>query len=257
MKRNVTSTIAVLAIIFSASLAGADTLILQNGLDSYAGTEDVKLVESTPSYNFGGVTDMAVRSVGTSSGWYTSLVKFDVSEIPAGATIQSATLSLYNYSKGSGTARINAYRMKREWVEGNGDGTWNYGRYSGATYSCYDRNLTETFTWDSRPDGAAGARGTGDAESTYAASANWTDANAWVDLDVVTDVQAWIDGDVNNGWTLREATYNIVPAFYSSEYSGDTALRPKLTVTYEAIPEPATMGLLAVGGIAAFIRRRK
>ena len=44
--------------------------------------------------------------------------------------------------------------------------------------------------------------------------------------------------------------------------SGDTQATPgttdgKVTVIYETIPEPATMSLLAIGGVAALIRRKK
>ena len=57
----------------------------------------------------------------------------------------------------------------------------------------------------------------------------------WLDFDVTSGVQAMKDGFENNGWRLivstNERLFNI-KMFHSSEYTGNTALRPKLVITY-------------------------
>jgi hypothetical protein len=56
------------------------------------------------------------------AGSYPSLIAFDISGIPAGATITAATLSLYQNETGSGVTTLSAYRCLRDWIEGTKNG---------------------------------------------------------------------------------------------------------------------------------------
>jgi hypothetical protein len=57
----------------------------------------------------------------------------------------------------------------------------------------------------------------------------------WVAFDVTPRVQKWSSGTaINYGWRLTQTAGGNINAkqFNSSEYSANTTLRPKLTVTY-------------------------
>lgn len=68
-----------------------------------------------PNLNFNGETKLNVQ--GTED--IKTLVRFDLSSIPAGATITSATLSLYNYSYNNAAngGTLSVYRVNKPWVE--------------------------------------------------------------------------------------------------------------------------------------------
>ena len=81
-------------------------------------------------------------------------------------------------------------------------------------------------------------------------------AGEWMELDITGWVQGWFEDDgANHGMLFRaheRGDWDSV-TLALSEYTTDTSLRPKLLVT---IPEPATMGLLALGFLP-LLRRRK
>ncbi len=103
--------------------ANATTFQLDNTDDTGA---DTWLNQSSPGTNYDGDVYDCVRSL-TSSGNRRTILKFNISSIPSGSTISSATLSLYYSSKAGDTptGRIYyAYRLTTtDWVENSC--TWN------------------------------------------------------------------------------------------------------------------------------------
>jgi hypothetical protein len=76
----------------------------------------------------------------------------------------------------------------------------------------------------------------------------------WLVWDVTSLVSSWTNGpNANNGVMI--ATEGGAILFWASEYQGAPTLRPYLKITYT--PEPATLSLLALGGLAILRRRRK
>jgi len=149
------------------------------------------------------------------------LIRFDLSPIPSGATIDSATLHLFLSENIGGTDKTqNVHRVTASWTE------------SGAT-------------WNSRDTGTPWTTPGGDYVSTPTESASTGVLDGeWVEWDVKTDVQAFVDGTYPNyGWLIKdeiESASSVKGAnYYSKEYTDDPTKRPYLEVTYtEAGPAP-------------------
>ena len=196
------------------------TLVLQDGLDGYAGTMDAEIYSSATSTNYGGATYIRTYH----NGYRRLLVGFDLSGVPAGATISDAKLELYCYGYGYPSAgkSIPLYRVTRSWVEGTSN-------QDGCTYQEYD--YTDH-------DASAGGDWTvagGDYDATAAAEQNTDNVVPynWLDWNIRDLTQAWADGThANNGMLIRTISSSLAISYRSSEYTTDTTQRPKLTIKY-------------------------
>jgi hypothetical protein len=145
---------------------------------------------------------------------YTPLMRFAIyasegGPVPNGATIVSATLSLYKQYYDV-TVRLNA--LLKPWVESQA--TW-----------------TVTQTGASWTSGGAAASGT-DYNAAPDAFASGGYNPGWVNFDVTTRVAQWTSG-ANHGWRLAQTSLGSnAKTFLSSDYATDPTLRPKLTITY-------------------------
>jgi hypothetical protein len=207
------SSAAVLVTVSEAT--GADiTVTLQDGLNGYAGTRDAYLYEAQKSINFGARDTLMDQASGTKR--FRSLLQFAIfasegGPVPDGATIVSATLSLYKHSYYNYTYRLRP--LLSSWVES--EVNWNQSQLGvpwttpGATAIGSDLALThdtEAYTgWDP----------------------------GWINFDLTGGIQAIRAGRPNYGWLLEGVKGNTnIKQFRSSEYLTDPALRPKLIVTY-------------------------
>ncbi|MCM8623967.1 MAG: DNRLRE domain-containing protein, partial [Candidatus Accumulibacter sp.] len=189
------------------------TLYLQDGVNGYAGTRDTYLSVYSKTTSLG--TQTYFLSGGSS---YTSLVRFAIfasegGPIPDGATIQSATLSMYKSSPYDYTYR--AHRILMDWSETQA--TWQQ-RLAGAAWS------------------AAGANNAGSDYLSIAdgqGSVGWN--SGWLDIDVSVGVQQMAQGKPNFGWRLIGVSgNNNLKRFYTRESASDPNLRPKLTIIYNS-----------------------
>lgn len=153
---------------------------------------DAEVNTNNPDANYGSNT---YYRVGVLSGKkYRVYIKFDLTGIPEGSAIISATLKLH---KQSGTdITVNVHKVSGSWSETG-------------------------ITWNNQPS----------YDSDTAASDSAPNAEGWFEFDVTSVVQAWIDGESNYGFVLENdgATYSIV---FDSREASDTSIRPKLVVEY-------------------------
>ncbi len=190
--------------------------------------------------SYGDSTSLFVRQSGdpwgTSGGTlYRSLIHFDLSSIPEGATIESATLYGYMTAR-KGDREVAAYRVTEAWNESNV--TWCNGPSN------------DTQPTDVIDPGSA--------------------ANVWIAWNVTQDLQAYAEDTPNYGWKLafpdESVTSTEQRVQLASRDSSDATLRPYLNVTYStggAAPvlttievSPATASL-AVGNKQQFTATAK
>lgn len=198
----------------------------------------------------------SIAYVGNPGANFKSLFQFDISGIPGGQTIDSASLEIV-ISESSGTlGSVDLRRLLVSWVEGNGSDNSNPG--------------TTGVTWNSRDKGgslanwtAAGASGNGSdrfATTTATLLANGAVGTKLI-IPVTADVQLWYDGDAPNfGWLLEPLGGTVSNGIYRGFATNNqsTFAVPTLIVNYSPVPEPSSMliAFLGVGG-AVLMRIRK
>jgi hypothetical protein len=185
---------------------------LQQGLNSYTGWADNWFSEDFPTQNFGadGSTHLQYH---TADG---QLHGFDISSLPATATVQSAVFHLYVHDLGtSGSPSIAAHRMLTHWEE---------------MESTYER-ATASVTW-----GLPGLQSGADYDGTAAGTSAVLTSLGYTTIDITSLVSAWHEGTyTNEGLLLKLASPHHIKT-YMKEAS--QSYRPKLVVTlFEASAE--------------------
>lgn len=170
----------------------ATCLTLRRG--SYGSALDTYVVSTAPDLSDGAAVNVYTgRASGADKR---ALLWFDLSEIPAGRGILSASLSLYqSYKKTSSVVRV--HRVLSPWTEA--DATW------GGAGSAFAPEVSVTIA----ADGGSGDRG----------------------ASVRDLVQAWVDGAANLGMLLEED-----PAMQTTFRSSETTVvsqRPALSVCHD------------------------
>jgi hypothetical protein len=182
----------------------------QVGEGSYAGSYDSTINAWEATTNFGHQGAMPIRTGGVKR----LVVYFDVSSIPAGATVIDARLWLYasHYKSHAQDPTVSVYGLKRSWAEM--ETTWNLAR-TGTNWA------------------SAGADDTSaDRDAVASGSAVLSTTNTWYEFDVSALAQGWVSGSRPNHGMILVATGNTVEmSFWSSEYS-IANVRPKLVVQY-------------------------
>lgn len=166
------------------------------------------------------------------------LVRFDLSGIPAGSTIQDAELRLRVLLAGPALAQapLAAHRVLGAWGEGSSMAFGGFGAPSEAGDCSWEMRVFPGEPW-ATPGGdfAPGASGGG-----FASQVSGSDAVITANAAMVLDVQGWLDGTLaNEGWIIigDEATRGSARKFGSRE-SVVPEDRPRLIVTYTPPPPP-------------------
>jgi hypothetical protein len=173
---------------------GATCTVVQRG--TYGTVADAYIWASEPDYT-GNWEQLYTGNVGT--GRKRSLLRFDLSFLPPGAIVDSATFSIYRIDS-EGNRTVNLYRITANWTEDTV--TWN-------NFGGYNPTVLASF--------AAGGSG-------------WKSAN------VTALVQGWANASyANYGLLLDDPTTvpDEMETYYASEY-GTVSQRPKLQVCYHS-----------------------
>ncbi len=185
------------------------TLVARN----YTATADSYVSEHEPGRNFGGATDLVVgRSIIDGDGFrFRILVRFDVDDIPPGATITSASLSMYHDGSTTDSLVVLAKRITATWSE-------------------------SLVRWNNQPNRITpqGIRAINRAAGRY----------AW---DVAPIVQGWVDGTfAQHGFMLEANQEDFNTLDVTKQLRARTAARPPggnppvfLAVTFD-LPPTAT-----------------
>jgi hypothetical protein len=131
-----------------------------------------------------------------------SLVMFDLSSLPGGASIASATLTLCYSANPTGGSQGHVHEVRRV------TSTWD-----------------ELVTWGTQPSFAG----------TATDSIVVPTSQQCMTFDVTADVQLWVDGTTNDGWQIMDQNEGVGPsadAKYSTRENGTVAERPQLVVSY-------------------------
>lgn len=211
-----------------------DTITLNATIDNTIyQTASADSSNGSGDYLFAGLTD--------NSRIRRALIQFDIAgAIPAGATVNTATVSLYCDKSGSAsTVQMILRKVTTEWGEGEsnapgeegqgaasetGDASWYHSIYPGSTWSMPGGDFEFTNS------AIANIAGSG---NTY----NWTSSPQ-----LVADVQDMLDDDATNfGWIvmdLMESTPGSSRRFISKDNTTQSAFGPKIIIAYEYEHDP-------------------
>ncbi|MCH7585702.1 MAG: DNRLRE domain-containing protein, partial [Acidobacteria bacterium] len=165
---------------------------------TFGAVADTYAKQDKSDENYGTLIKMEIKSQSTKEN--RSFVRFDISSIPAGATIDSATLTLCATAVPGTTRTYDVHQVTSGWVE-------------------------TTLTWNLQPTVVATAT---DSATTPGAPGCMT----WT---VTADVQAWADGTTNNGWRVDDSVIGAASEtgkFRTREDGAVPAEQPQLEVTY-------------------------
>jgi hypothetical protein len=258
----------VLDISMGAQGANYGNMVRDAKLRGDGGLEDWNLGEGSGGSNrFYAATDLA----GTPNGRLNTFLQwFDVSSIPAGSTINSATLTTHMANQTANT---------RTWVDVNLSRLQSGNNWVEVVVGGSGPHTDGSVTWNNRishpttptPWAAAGALGAADIDlgTTQTFDVVGIDGSATsVARDITAWVQAWVNNPASNAGMLWWGGKNndSGPAnryfhFGTKEDgpgpAGDSnAAAPTLLIDYTLIPEP-TAALLLSGGLLLTLRRSR
>jgi len=239
-------TIAVVVGLAATSATLADTITLSSVLDNTLYEDSAgALSNGAGIYTFAGKTSQGRAR--------RALFAFDLSSIPLGSVVTSASLTLTTDQSVASSTPYTLHRVLTTWGEGSsdagtpggggtastaGDATWAHRFFSTQSWSTLGGDFVPA------PSATKSISGVG--------SYTWTSAST------TADVQSWLNGSaVNAGWALlgNEQASGNASRFGSHEHA-DPNLRPRLVIEYTPAPAPGAAAALALGGLALTRRRR-
>lgn len=209
----------------------------QSAVVTLSPTADARILSFFPSTNFG-VGD-SILSVFTSFGNdQRTLMKFDLSGIPAGQQIDSATLTLFASTDFGGNLiglNMDVHAVTTPWIENQA-------------------------TWISASTGNPWTTAGGDFDPFVYATSTANPANqkpvAW---NLNSLVQDWYDGSIDNEGLLIRSFEGNGLTFYANNLFNPDELRPFLAIEFSPIPEASSLLMLSVGSVmmlGAIVARR-
>jgi len=193
------------------------TIAFQDGVSpdtGYAGTSDAYISELNAGTNYGASSNLYIDGDDGGGVDLSTLLRWDISQIPENAIVESASLTLDVFNPSGSSYDI--FALYSPWVEA--EVTWQEYRAGMA--------------WES-----AGGLGGSDRGSLSLSSISPSTGLFTVALNEagIAIVQSWVDGAVNNnGFIIANTSASDGADFYSSE---STSFHPRLTLVY-SLAEP-------------------
>jgi len=201
--------------------------------------------------NYGGSDRAAAH---TDNDTIRSLVSFDLPSEIMGNPINSATLRLHLAGSYDDMQPMEVLRLTQWWNEGTGDHT----PWVGVCWNAFDYatpgDSGSALPWPNGP----GALGDSVSENPNftPVPAGYGSTGTFLDVDVTASIQAAANGQPFEGFLIKFVDEVTANDDWFQYWSKDSANTPsELIIDY--VPEPATVGLLALGGVFAALRRRR
>jgi hypothetical protein len=186
----------------------------------YYSTADAEVLQGYPTSNYGASSDMRVGYddyLNPDGQIVRGLVRFDLSSLPTGATIDSATLRVYlvaSWDYPDYTRTCTAYRIPSDWSE-------------------------STVTWDNAPSPAEAYGSTGVTHGVW----------GWYSFDVTDLVRAWYNGTyTNRGIMLRGPEYSGTDSSWKAFSTKEGSYQPQLVVDYTVSSGPIVTSITPNNG---------
>jgi hypothetical protein len=219
-------------------------------------SQDNTIFQNSTTLSGGGEIGIFVGANNGTNPARRGLVQFDVAGgLPAGVTIVDASLTLTLEMANNATARaISLYRLNTAW----GEGTAGAGMLSGGGFTAADGDATWSEAKHNQVNWTAGGDIITPASATLSVAGSTVGTTyTWSSAGLLSDVKDWYANPATNfGWDLVNSDEGItqsVKVFYSKEFTTNTSLRPKLTITY--VPEPTAIVLALVASPLLLLRR--
>ncbi|MEI9893253.1 MAG: DNRLRE domain-containing protein [Chthoniobacter sp.] len=252
---------------FCATSARADIVFL--GAD-----KDASIVAGNPDNSNGGGPCFFAGTDGNDSP-HRALISFNLSGIPAGATITDVQLTLtLAQVAGSGgggggviahTATVGLFDLNQNWGEGTveSDASGIGGTGQGDTAHPGDATWNAAFHQQKSWNNPGGDHAAGASASLFMDNNSAGTVYTWASTpQMVADVQGWLnDPSTNFGWEMinaDETDPRTFFAFFSSEWAtfpgGNADQEPALQVTF-TVPEPTAGSWAGLAVFTLFARR--
>jgi len=198
------------------------TMAFQDGLApdaNYNGTMDSYIREATATTNYGAATTIQVDGDEPSgSGTDMNIViGWDISGIPATATVESASITLNTLNVGG---PYGCYGLSRAWTQA--EVTWN--------------EASSGIAWESPGAGGLSDRGS---LSLCVLNADFIGPiTINLNVDGLALVQSWVDGSVDNNGIIITDSATANGADFDSSESSNAMKRPKLEIVYTVPVDP-------------------
>lgn len=167
----------------------------------FTAVADAYVTNRQPTTNFGDDAELVVEQF--EIDFSDVYVRFSLNEIPADATVTSASLELYLQSSDFDDVATNVRAAAGAWEE-------------------------DVITWDNQPDAS---------EQTYAEAVHGS-AAGWKTWDVTGLVQSWFGGEFQNQGAIVRADAGLTRATFAAREAGTN--RPRLCVEWTEPTETAT-----------------
>lgn len=175
--------------------------------------KDTHIYQWKSTWNYG--TDPNLSVDGSTDSIDRPLISFDLSSIPVGVKVISASLDLHSNSNSWGSTSVDVLRVTRDWAEGSAKG----GNGSGAN-------------WNEAKTGTNWSNSGGDFYPTIMTSATTPGAVGWVSWDMTQLVDDWVNKRIANYGVMLRTTGYFKGAQFDSSDAVNPAGRPKLTITF-------------------------